>query len=249
MIENKKRTNLIQTGVSIAEDIASQAGLPLLEKNSTLLSDLLKKLSEKPIITYVSIIDHKNKIIAFTDQDQFLSLNRDKSHRKDNVFFWKIKDIHKNQVMHFSTDITFSNTKIGEVLISLADTEALSDKKYFFGFALATFLCICGFFAYTMRNTIHLFLVKLKKSFSDVSTNIYITDKNFSMKCPFCGAISPFSKKKFDLGSLEKDPVLILHSEKEKFLYIKDISKREDLTWLKKRIVIQCTEIINKIAS
>jgi len=91
--------------------------------------------------------------------------------------------------------------------------------------------------------------MKLKKSFSDVSTNIYITDKNLSIKCPLCGTISPFSKKKFKYGSLENNPVLILHSEKEKFLYIKDISKREDLTWLKKQIIIQCTEIINKISS
>jgi len=65
--ERNRRQALIKTGVSISKDISSQSGLLLLERDINRLSRLIDKITEKPEVVFASIIDHKNKIIAYTD--------------------------------------------------------------------------------------------------------------------------------------------------------------------------------------
>jgi len=248
-IENSKKTKLTQTGISFSKDIASQAGLPVLEKNNKLLSKLLEELSKQPEVIYASIIDHKNKIIAFTDQDQFLLLNQEKSDKKDGVFFWKIEKINNNSTIHFSTDITFSGTKIGEVFISLSDNNSLFFKKIFFWVTFLTLFFIFIYFVYIIRKKPLLFLSKFGKTFQKNVNMKNISAEYSDINCPLCGTTNNFSNNNLGDINLVKKPILIPFLEKEKALYIKDISKIEELSWLKKRIVFQCTEIINRIAS
>ncbi len=249
-IENGKKAKLTHKGISFSKNVASEAGLPLLENNNKLLSQLLEKISKQPEVIYASIINHKNKTIAFTDQDQFLLLNQKKSKKKDGVFFWKIANINNNSTIHFSTDITFSGTKIGEVFISLVDTNnVLVLKRWFFWFAFCTLLSVSMYFVYAMRQRFFCFSGKFRKKYQE-NINIANIQADYSdINCPLCGSTNKFSNKDFSDIDLVKKPILTPFLDNKKTLYIKDISKIEELNWLKKRIVFQCTEIINRIAS
>lgn len=249
-IENSKKTKLTQKGITFSKNIASEAGLPLLEKNSELLSQLLARVSKQPQVIYASIIDHKNKTIAFTDQDQFLLLNQKKSKKKDGVFFWKISNINNNSTIHFSTDITFSGTKIGEVFISLTDNNSvLVLKRWFFWFAFFTLLPVSLYFVYAMRRKIFFFLGKFGKKYQENIRIVNIQADYSNINCPLCGTTNKFSNNNFSDIDLVKQPILMSSLENKKSLYIKDISKIGELNWLKRRIIFQCTEIINRIAS
>ncbi|MCP4670822.1 MAG: hypothetical protein GY857_05905 [Desulfobacula sp.] len=249
-IENSKKTKLTQKGIVFSKNIASEAGLPLLEKNSKLLSQLLARVSKQPEVIYASIIDHKNKTIAFTDQDQFLLLNQKKSKKKDGVFFWKISNINNNSTIHFSTDITFSGTKIGEVFISLTDSNNIHVlKRWFFWFAFFTLLPVSIYFLYAMRRKFFYFSGKLGEKYQENINIVNIQADYSDINCPLCGTTNKFSNNSFSDIDLVKTPILIPFLENKNNLYIKDVSKTGELNWLKKRIILQCTEIINRIAS
>ncbi len=122
--------------MAISKDISSQSGLPLLEKNFDLLGDFLEKITAKPEVVFASIIDHKNKLIAYTDQEQFLTLKKQKPGTLEKVNFWRISGLNNRKVMNFSSDITFSDTRVGEVFISLA-AEDLDSLRQLFGYFVA----------------------------------------------------------------------------------------------------------------
>ena len=87
MIESQRRQALIKKGVAVSKDISSQSGLPLLEMKIDVLSQLIETATQKPEVVFASIIDHKNKIIAYTDQKQLFSLNRKKITPVSNIVY------------------------------------------------------------------------------------------------------------------------------------------------------------------
>ncbi|MCA1785961.1 MAG: hypothetical protein LC657_08275 [Desulfobacteraceae bacterium] len=141
MREHNHTRRLILTGVAISKDISSQSGLPLLEKNFDLLGRFLEEITAKPGVMFASIIDHKNKLIAYTDQDQFLTLKKQKSGALENVGYWRISGLNNQKVMNFSSEITFSDTRVGEVFISLA-AENLDRLRRVFAYLSITTLII-----------------------------------------------------------------------------------------------------------
>jgi len=138
--EHRQTRRLILNGVAISKDISSQSGLPLLEKNFDLLGEFLEEITAKPEVVFASIIDHKNKLIAYTDQEQLLTLKKQKSGVLKNVNYWRISGLNNKKVMNFSSEITFSDTRVGEVFISLAAENLDSLRQLFVYFAVTSFL-------------------------------------------------------------------------------------------------------------
>jgi hypothetical protein len=161
--EFRQTRRLILTGVAISKDISSQSGLPLLEKNFDLLGDFLEKITAKPEVVFASIIDHKNKLIAYTDQEQFLTLKKQKPGTLENVNYWRISGLNNKKLMNFSSEITFSDTRVGEVFISLA-AENLDRLRQLFGYFAAISLLFLFVLFSIMRYRDCLFWVNKKSA-------------------------------------------------------------------------------------
>jgi hypothetical protein len=137
---------LILTGVTISKDISSQSGLPLLEKNFDLLGEFLEEITTKPEVVFASIIDHKNKLIAYTDQEQFLTLKKHKAGVLEDVNYWQTSGLNNQKVMNFSSEITFSDTRVGEVFISLAAENLDRLRQLFVSLAIMSLFFLCLLF-------------------------------------------------------------------------------------------------------
>ena len=249
--ESNSRQELIKVGVSISKDISSQSGLPLLEKNIKLLSRIIEKITEKPEVVFASIIDHKNKIIAYTDQKQFFTLNRQKAGVFEDVHYWKISNPNHQKVMNFSSEVTFSGTRVGEVFISLATENIEQLKRSFVFFAVVTLTLILLFFLFgTVKSKDY--IPWWKALTTKVRSHKRLLLKDFSdseISCPLCGNHENFSLNSFQTPDLEKFPVLKQSSGTNNCVLLTDIAKVEELSWLKRVIVVQCTDIINKIVA
>lgn len=245
--DNNRRQSLIKIGVSISKDISSQSGLPLLEKNILLLSQIIEKTTQKPEVVFASIIDHKNKIIAYSDQKQFLTLNRQKAGILDDVYYWRTSNPNNQRVMNFSSDVTFSGTRVGEVFISLAMKDIGQLKRGFAGFAISTLLLLVIVFG-TMNYKQYFSWLKLlntKLKYHPKRVHSDLGDSEIS--CPLCGNKENFSLSGFQAPDLEKFSILKEYSGSKKTVLLQDIANVEELSWLKRLLVVQCTGIIKKI--
>ncbi len=249
MWENNRRQKIIETGVTISKDISSQSGFPLLEKNIKRLSQLVEKITQKPEVIFASIIDHKNKIIAYSDKDQFLTFNRNEPGVIDNVQYWRISNPNDQKVMTFSSEITFSGTRVGEVLISLAADNIGQLKQVYIIFSVFTLLILALLFGVSgykrYRSDWKWFTEKLYSPESIPADDF----SNPEIKCPLCGNHEDFSLSGFQTPDLEKLIVFKHDSGENPEIKLQDITKAEELNWLRRLLITQCTKIINKIAA
>lgn len=217
--KNNQRKALVKIGVSIARDISSQSGLPLLEKNILVLSRIIEKVTRKPEVVFASIIDHKNKIIAYTDQKQFPTLNRKKAGILDNVYYWRTSKPNLQRVMNFSSDVTFSNTRIGEVFISLAIKDMGRLTYVFTLFTISTLLGIIFIFGIVNYKGYFSWLKNLGGKLKLQKNPLLQSLGDSEITCPLCGNHENFSLKV------------------------------EELSWFKRFLLVQCAGFIKKVAA
>jgi hypothetical protein len=75
--------------------------------------------------------------------------------------------------------------------------------------------------------------------------------------CPLCGTQKPFFDKVFNPSNLDR--LLIIEptvnerdsrkSPASRGLSLSQLAKREDLSWIKRQVILRCTDIIRKLAA
>ncbi|WDP92891.1 MAG: hypothetical protein HUN04_25475 [Desulfobacter sp.] len=247
LAETRQKQRLIKTGVAISKDISSQSGLPLLEKKFDLLSQRIENIKQKPEVIFASIIDHKNKLIAYTDQDQFFTLNRDQSGEQDGVIYWKISNTNNKKIMNFSSDITFSGTRVGEVFISLAANGIGFIRKIFFMVAAMGVLAIFISFGLVRYQDFLAWWKSKAYSVSAPGEPEINSEEGARFFCPMCSRQSSFSQRICSGEKLEDFPVIQNYSREYKEVLLENLNTVEELEWLKRRIIARSAKIITKL--
>ncbi|WP_320041766.1 hypothetical protein [uncultured Desulfobacter sp.] len=244
-VEHHNNNKLVKSGIAISKDITSQSGLPLLERKFDHLSDLIEQTTQKPGVVFASIIDHKNKIIAYSDQNQFFTLNKKHARQEGGIKYWRVISLETHNVMNFLTPITFSDTRVGEVFISLAT----QNFDQFYGIvtllAVLSFLCIILLFGTSNYKNI---LVWIRKKEMATATTPDKADDAPLFTCPLCCTPTHFSNQTCDDAPIESTPVLTRYGAPEKSIILYDLDKFEELDWIKQRILAKCAKIISVIS-
>jgi len=247
-VEHNKENKLVKAGMSISKDISSQSGLSLLEREFDHLGSLIEQATKKPGVVFASIIDHKNKIIAYSDQNQFFTLNRKYARQEDGIKYWRVISLETHNVMNFLTPITFSDTRVGEVFISLATQNFDQFYNFFMIFALLSLLCILLFFG-TANYQNALLWIRKKDIHADNITEVSEdeTDDAAMFTCPLCCTATRFSDWTCDDASINSFTVLSRYGDPKKTIMLYDLDKFEELGWIKQRIITKCAKIISVI--
>jgi Ca2+/Na+ antiporter len=237
-----KNNKLIKSAIAISKDISSHSGLALLEKKVDHLSALIEQATKKPGVVFASIIDHNNKIIAYSDQSQFITLNKKYARQEGGIKYWRVVSLETHNVMNFLTPITFSNTKVGEVFISLVTP----NFNRFFGIvtllAVLSFLCIIVLFGAANYKNAQTWI--RKKEIQPAAPHHKADDAPL-FTCPLCCTPASFSDKTCDGPPIESTPILTRYGDPEKSIILHDLDKLEELDWFKQRIISKCVKIIS----
>ncbi|MCP4723119.1 MAG: hypothetical protein GY860_27010 [Desulfobacteraceae bacterium] len=246
--EGSRRSDLLKTGVAISKDISSQSGLPLLERKIDHLGRLIEDITEKPEVVFASIIDHKNKLIAYTNQDQFFTFSREKSDELEGVHYWRVSNLNHQKVINFSSEITFSGTRVGEVLISLAAENMGLLRRSFSFFAVLTLTVLVLFFGFVRHREFLVWWNTKYKQFNAPVEPFSDQKENNDFFCPLCSNRGHFSRDSCHMTDLESFLLIKSYSETNKDVMLRDLEKVKELSWLKKRIIAQCGKIITTIS-
>lgn len=247
-VEHNKENKLVKSGIAICKDISSQSGLPLLEREFDHLGTLIEQTTKKPGVVFSSIIDHKNKIIAYSDQNQFFTLNRKYARQKDGIKYWRVISLETHNVMNFLTPITFSDTRVGEVFISLATQNFDRFYRIVMLFAVLSCLCIILFFGAANYQNVLIWIRKKDipaNNMTDATADE--ADDTALFTCPLCRTATRFSDRTCD-GRIESLTVLTRYGDPQKNILLYDLNKFEELGWIKQRIITKCAKIISVLS-
>ena len=243
-------------GIAITNEFSELVSLPLLEKNDKKIHSLLTDAAKKKNVIYASVVDHRNKVVAFTGTGRLLPDITGADHSVEKVSIWEGGFASHAKFLNFASDITYAGTKIGEIFIGMSTSETFRTRSLFTIIAVSSCLVL---FVLILIFRYRLIVASLMRAVNFNRPNFAkdSDSKGSLITCPLCGTHKPLSDKVFHHSNLDRFLTLenlqegpnaanVAHSKK---IDLDDIAKKEDLSWMRRQIIQRCTEIIKKLAA
>jgi hypothetical protein len=249
---NHRKGELRESGVKIANEFSELVSLPLLENNSQSIHKLLTDAANKTDVIYASVVDHRNKVVAFTGTGHLMPNKTEGASSIDKVSIWEGGFASHARVLNFVSEITYAGTKIGEIFIGLSTPESFQNQKQFAIIAVSSCLVLL-FLVIVFRY--QLIITFLRKYLNHSGTEMASIAKRSGITCPLCGTQNAPSDTLFSRSNLDKFLAVGDAKQSVNDADISDSSKNnphklaktEDFSWIRRQIILRCTEIIKKL--
>ena len=191
------------SGIAITNEFSELVSLPLLEKNDQTIHSLLTDAASKKDVVYASVVDHRNKIIAFTGTAHLMPNMTDAAHSVEKVSVWEGGFASHAKFLNFASDVTYAGTKIGEIFIGLSTGETFRTRNIFLTIAGLSCLALLVFILIFRYRSTSEFLMKAF-NFNRSNSAAESTGNESHVLCPLCGTQKPFSDRIFHRSNLDR---------------------------------------------
>jgi hypothetical protein len=253
---DRLRDRIRQSGIEITTQLSEGVSLPLLAEDVQAIHTLLLDAAKRSGVIYASVIDHQERVLAFAGAENFLPDMPGAARSIDKVWMWEGRFENYAKILHVASEINYSGTKIGEILVGLSVTEASRIRNQFIIVAVVSGLILSSLIVILRFRSLGF----TQWRFRDLNRVNPATPPNLEksrVTCPLCGTQKPFFDKVFNPSNLDR-LLIIEASEHEsgsgkppasKGLNLSQLAKREDLSWMRRQVILRCTEIIRKLAA
>ena len=253
---NHLKDKLTETGVAITHEFSNLVSLPLLEKNSQSISTLLTDAVNRTDVIYASVVDHRHKVVAFTGTGHLMPDRTEAVRSIEKVAMWEGGFASHAKILNFVSDVTYAGTKIGEIFIGLSTPETIRTRKQFIFIAVLSCLILLFLVAVFQYQTIKTFLLKYL-NLNRLSAASDPAMQKTSIICPLCGTHQPISRKLFNRSGLNQflktgDSEHISNpggDADSKRPDLPELAGKEDLSRIRRQIILRCIEIIKKLTT
>jgi hypothetical protein len=253
---NHLKAQLRKSGVEITNAFSSRVSLPLLERNSQSIHNLLTDAANQANVVYASVVDHRNKVVAFTGTGHLLPDMTATARSVEKVSMWEGGFASHAKILNFASEITYAGTKIGEIFIGLSTPKSFQTRKQFTIVAVCSCLLLLFLIAILRYQSIKARLVRYFDLEHSNAEKISSAKKPLVI-CPLCGSQKSLSAKLFRPSNLDKflnsgiskqgsHNVDIIDSQKND---MQKLAKTKDFSSIRRQIILRCTEIIKKLAT
>jgi len=252
---DRLRDTIRKSGIEITTELSKSVSLPVLEEDVQAIHTLLLNAAKRSGIIYASVVDHQEKVLAFAGAENFLPDMPEAARSTDNVWLWEGRLENYARILNMASEITYSGTKVGEILVGLSVTEALRIRNQFVIVAV-----VSGLILLSLIVILHFQSLGSRpwrfRGLNRVNPATIPNLEKSRVTCPLCGTQKPFFDKVFNpsnlnrlliIEALEHEPDPGKHRA-SKGLNLSQLAKREDLSWIKRQVILRCTEIIRKLA-
>ena len=251
---NHLKNRLTKTGSELTTELADLVSLPLLEKDTPSIHRLLTDAAGRPGVFYASVVDHRNKVVAFTGTGHLMPDMTPKARRIEKVTIREGGFASFANIINFVSDITYAGTKIGEIFIGMSTSGAVQTRKIFTIIAVVSGLLLLLLIVLFRYQSIRETLTKIVPAIP-AAVEIKTDAKNNPVACPLCGTRKPLSATLFKRSNLDTHlncgltTQHINHGVASSQKDTQTHSVPDDLLWLKRRIILRCADIIKKLTA
>ena len=253
---NHHKGKLRETGLEITKEFSELVSLPLLERNSQSIHKLLTDAAGKTDVIYASVVDHRNKVVAFTGTGHLMPDRTEAARSVDKVSMWEGGFASHARILNFVSDITYADTKIGEIFIGLSNPGSYPIRQKFTIIAIVSSLILLFLVIILRYQSIRSF-VGQHLSLSHLNTAMDSMAKQSDITCPLCGTRNAPTDSLFSQSNLDKflaagglkhgvsdeNTAALSENSPQKF------AETQDFSVIRRRIILRCTEIIKKLTA
>lgn len=244
-----------KSGIEITLESSKLVNLALLENDVQTIHTLLLDATKRSDVVYASVVDHRNKVVAFTGVGHLLPDMAGAGRSIKNVSIWEGEFANFPKILNFVSEITYAGTKIGAFFVGLSATEVLRLRNRFIIVAVSSGLVLLFVISTLHFRSIRSILMKFG-DFKRTEPVMVSISKKPRVTCPLCGMQKPLSNRVFSHPKLDR--LFIIEASKyepgggepadSKGINLSELAERKDLSWIKSRVILRCTEIIRKLA-
>jgi hypothetical protein len=245
-----------KTGIETIQQLSKKISLPLLEKNTDRLQSALTEAGQQPGVVMAWVVDHQNKVVAFTGSDPFLPLPRASDTRIGDVEVWQAEASMPAARFNLVSAVTYAGTRIGKIHLALAADPGSDLKGQFMRILILSGLFVLVLTAAFYRRQLTALASGAAggRRAGSFETADYA---NASVACPLCGGFRPFAKDIFQPEDPDAIPAVSLAGPEPRknarrssaIVYLHELETRPDLVWYKRRIILRCADIIRILST
>jgi len=252
---NHAKVRIKDSGIETIQALSKLVSLPLLDSNAQAINAMLVYAARETPMVHAAVLDHQEEIVTFAGAEKVIPAPNPDEHPGEDTSFWRGELPDHKKIFGFASDVTYSGTTIGRIQIALPAQELVTIKNQFLIVGvLACVILLLVIISFRYYPRIWTAPTRL--------TNVYRRDtvldpdlESSVVTCPLCGAQNSYSAKLFKRSNFGRLLVIRPSSRSGpgvnadlKGMRLSDLAKRDDLSWVKRRIVLRCAEIIKKLA-
>lgn len=255
ILNTKVKNKILNSGISIVKNYSDRASLPLLEQDLKQLSILLDEIALIPDVVNSAIVDHRNNIIAYANAEMASHVYKKGTHVKGSVSYWEEGLFNVKQVINFSSNVMYADTKIGEIYLSFNTDKILENKKWFSSLFIYSFAIMLVLTISFYHKELFYIIKRLKTDWLNAASVRADLSDHADIPCPMCGSELQFSGEIF--GEISTNRFLLkcsMGSEQEntassssESLNLSEIDRRKDLRLLKRKVTVRCLDILKRL--
>ncbi len=245
----------LASAVALIKKTGRDVSLPLLERDLPSLQRLLTDSAKDDRVLSASLSDHQNKLIAATGVDKIIRVPDHEIRTSEEVSYWEGKLVEHETVTRLNTFVDYGGIRIGELTMTLAGAVTDRVPGRFLAAAVLSFLCmllVVGLLSFSSgklrelpRGSKWLQRVRSARTRTTVS----------HINCPLCGTPQPVCEALFD-QNLSNEPrrtdlcQTATEAGRQDSLHAADLrqlARNSDLQRFRRRVVLRCAEIIQKL--
>ncbi|HUT70765.1 MAG TPA: hypothetical protein VMW89_08815 [Desulfatiglandales bacterium] len=254
---DRVKNRIRDSGIEAIQELSKLVSLPLLDSNVQTVHAMLVYAAKNSDMVHASVLDHQDKIVTLTGAKQITPATNPDEHSGQNISFWEGELPDHKKIFSFASDVIYAGTKIGRIQIALSAEEPLRIRNQFIIVTVATCLILLLLIvSFRYYPGIWATPVRLMRPFRRVHVSDAALESSL-VTCPLCGAQNTFSRGLFKRSNFGRLLIIRASSNKSgpgadadlKGMRLSDLTKRDDLSWFKRRILLRCAEIIKKLAA
>jgi len=245
-----------KAGIETIQQLSKKASLPLLEKNVDRLQSVVTEAGQQPGVVMAWVVDHQNKVVAFTGSDQFLPTPKAADTRAGDVDVWQAEASTPYPRFNLVSAVSYAGTRIGRIHLSLAADAGGDFKGQFMRILVLSGLFVLALTAALYRRQLSAFASGAtggRRAESPETADF----ANASVACPLCGGLRPFSKDVFQPKDPDAIPAVFPAGPdpgkktrtEPAVVHLHELETRSDLAWYKRRVILRCADIIRILST
>ena len=246
-----------ETGIELTAQYAEKVGLPLLERNVASIQALLDEVTRHETVIFVAVLDHEKKLIASAGAQKLLGAPESQIAPTDQVNYAESKLADHEKIAMFEKPVTYGGVKIGQILLIAANGVREGAAYRFLLTAVLGFLLmivIVGYINFRSAGSHSLRSRAETGQFQQSpASNVSSTP---CISCPLCGAKNPISEDLFNSKkyNLQTDSInlcdggeSVIDAKLAERIACSPASQNQNQYWIKRRVILRCAEIIQKL--